>query len=475
MNMFRSKILLRVIMPILIGLVIAVIPPPSGLTQNAWYYFALFVAVIAGLILEPLPGAVVGLIGITIAASLGLVYSKPDDAIKWALSGFSNVTVWLIFGGFTFALGFAKSGLGRRIALLFVKYLGKSSLTLGYAIALADLVLAPFMPSNTARSGGTIYPIIRHIPEIYGSQPGPTARKIGSYIMWTAYAATCVTSTMFLTGLAPNLLVLSLARGSFKVDISWTEWFMAFLPISLLLFVVTPLLTYKLYPPELKKSPEAPKWAEEELRKMGRVSIKEIYMLTIVILALALWIGGEKYINATTVALIGISLMLLLGVVRWSDIATYKEGWNVLVWFATLVAMADGLAKVNFINWIANTIKSALQQFPLTTAIILVVALYWWLHYLFASLTAHVTALFPIFATVLIGLGIPPKAAVLLLGGMLGLMGILSPYATGPSPIYYGSGYIEPGKFWLLGFAFGLIYFIAYVVIVVPWIQMLFS
>jgi len=470
-----SRTILRALIPLLIAIVIALIPHPNGLSQNAWYYFALFAGVIAGVVLEPLPGAAVGLIGVTLAAALGLVYSKPSDAVKWAVSGFSDTTVWLIFAAFMFALGFSKSGLGRRIALLFVKYLGRNSLTLGYAIALTDFVLAPFMPSNTARSGGTVYPIIRNIPEIYGSQPGPTARKIGSYIMWTAFATTCVTSTMFLTALAPNALVLSLSKKTLNIDISWTEWFTAFLPVGILLFVVTPLLTYKLYPPELRKSPEAPKWASDELAKMGRIKAGEIYMLTILIIALALWIWGGDYINATTVALIGITLMLVLRVVQWDDIVGYKQAWNVLVWFATLVTLADGLVKVGFVDWLANSIKPGLQSLPLTIAIILVVALFWWLHYLFASLTAHVTALFPVFTLVLTGLGVPGKTAALLLGGTVGLMGIISPYATGPAPVYYGSGYIESRKFWLLGLVFGVIYFIVYIVIGVPWIQAIFK
>ncbi|MEM1595669.1 MAG: anion permease, partial [Desulfurococcaceae archaeon] len=166
MDMNRSR-LLKALIPIVIGLSISIIPTPQGLTQSAWLYFALFVAVITGVILEPIPAAAIGLIGITVAAISGLVYTAPGDAIKWCLSGFADTTVWLIFAAFIFALGYAKTGLGRRIALLFIKYLGKRSLGLGYAIALSDLVLAPFMPSNTARSGGTIYPIISNIPPIY--------------------------------------------------------------------------------------------------------------------------------------------------------------------------------------------------------------------------------------------------------------------------------------------------------------------
>ena len=133
--------------------------------------------------------------------------------MNWALSGFANSTVWLIFAAFIFSLGYEKTGLGKRISLLLVAWLGGRTLSLGYAVAFADAILAPFTPSNTARSGGTVFPVIKQMPALYDSLPNdPSSRRIGGYLMWTALATTCVTSSMFLTGVAPNLLALELIR-----------------------------------------------------------------------------------------------------------------------------------------------------------------------------------------------------------------------------------------------------------------------
>src|SRR5512135_595247 len=228
----------KALVPIAVAVGLAIIPPPEGLAQHAWYFFAIFAGVIVALMLEPLPGAAIGLIGISLVtilapyvlfgpAELAKPGFKPANAaLTWALSGFSNTTVWLIFAAFMFALGYEKTGLGRRISLGLVKVMGKRTLTLGYAIAFADLLLAPFTPSNTARSGGTVYPVIRNLPALYDSKPNdPSARRIGGYLMWTAIATTCVTSSLFVTAMAPNLLAVELARKIAKVDISWTQWF----------------------------------------------------------------------------------------------------------------------------------------------------------------------------------------------------------------------------------------------------------
>ena len=461
----------KAVVPIFVGVVLLLLPVPDGLTPNAWYYFALFVAVIIALILEPIPAAAVGLIGVTTATVSLLVFPKSADALKWALSGFQDGTVWLIFVAFMFALGYEKTGLGRRLALNLVGWLGKKTLGLGYAIALADLVIAPFTPSNTARSGGTIFPVIKNIPPLYGSEPGATARKMGAYIMWTAFATTCLTSSMFLTALAPNLLALSLIKTTAKIDISWTEWFMGMAPVGLLLFVFLPWIVYKIYPPEIKSSPEVPVWAGEELKKMGRLTFKEVWMALLALLALSLWIFGGSFINATTVALLVLSLMVITRVVEWDDVLAHRQAWNVLIWFATLVTMADGLNKVGFLKWFAGGAAGALSGYSVMTIVIALTVVYFVVHYMFASLTAHTTALLPVLLTAAIAVpGMPVKLISLLFCYSLGLMGIISPYATGPGPLYYGSGYVSRADFWRLGLIFGAIYLALLLVIGVPYL-----
>ena len=118
--------------------------------------------------------------GVIAAAMLGLVRDTPAQSAQWALSGFGNATVWLIFAGYMFTLGYTQTGLGKRIALHLVRLLGHRTLGLGYAVALADLALAPFTASATARSAGTVFPVVRQIPELYNSRPEDgTARRLG--------------------------------------------------------------------------------------------------------------------------------------------------------------------------------------------------------------------------------------------------------------------------------------------------------
>ena len=432
------------------------------------------------LVLEPLPAAAVGLIGVVAASVLRLVPQPNGTAatmgssLQWALSGFTDSTVWLIFGAFMFAMGYEKTGLGKRIALLLMKKLGNSALGLGYAAALADLVLAPFIPANTARSGGTIYAVVKNIPPMYQSLPESDRRKIGAYLMWTCFAATCVTSSMFYTALAPNFLAMSVVQKSApNVVLSWTDWFIAVAPASIPLFIAAPFLAYVFYPPTQKTFPETPKWAAGELEKLGPLTRREITMALVALGALVMWIAGDKIMNATQVAMVAVCLMVILDVISWEDVISYKAAWNTFAWFATLVALAGGLSRVGFLKWLAAIASSYLAGHSVFIIVLGILVVFYFGHYFFASLTAHTTALLPIMlATGLAVSGMDMRYLSMLLCGSLGFMGIITPFGTGAAPIYANCGYITPKEFWTLGAIFGLIHFVVYAVTSMIWMPM---
>jgi L-tartrate/succinate antiporter len=476
------KRFLTIVAPVVVAIVVALIPSPAGLAQNAWYFLAIFAGVVLGLILETLPGAAIGLIGVTIVAALapwtlfGPIelstpgFNAPTRAIEWALSGFSNSTVWLAFSAFMFGTAYDRTGLGRRIALSLVKLMGARTLFLGYAVMLSDVILAPFTPSNTARSAGMIFPIIRNLPPLYDSRPNdPSARKIGAYILWTGFATSCVTSSLFLTALAPNLLAIEFIRKAGHIEITWLQWFLAFAPAGVPLLLALPLLVYVLYPPRLKQSAEAPAWARRELAKLGPLSMREGAVAILALTAILLWIFGAQVINATTVALVVVSIMLLMGIVTWDDVVSNREAWKALTLLATLVALSDGLYRTGLIGWFATMAAGAMSGLSPNLTIVGFVSVYFLSHYLFASLTAHATAMLPILLSLGLSMsGMPFEKLAMMLGLTQGIMGVLTPYATGPAPVYANSGYITSAEYWRLGTIFGIVFLGALLLLSAP-------
>ena len=232
-----------------------------------------------------------------------------------------------------------------------------------------------------------------------------------------------------------------------------------------------PLLVYVIYPPEIKSSTAVSAWAKEELARMGRVSRKEATMGLLILLAFSLWLFAGRWINPTTAILVVIALLIVTGILDWDDVVGNRVAWDTLFYFATLLALAEGLERVGIVAWAANGASSMLLGASPLVAMIALVSFFFLIHYLFASLTAHTMAVLPaLLAAGSAFPGMPVRVLALLLVYSIGLMGVITPYATGPAPVYFGSGFIPRKDFWVLGFVFGLIYLTVLLGVGIPYL-----
>jgi L-tartrate/succinate antiporter len=221
----------------------------------------------------------------------------------------------------------------------------------------------------------------------------------------------------------------------------------------------------------LKTCPEVPEWARKELRALGRLSGGEITLLALVVIALALWIFGTSLMDPTTVALLVVGLLVVTRTVTWTNVLDDRPAFNTLIWFGTLVTLAGGLASTGVVGWLAGQVGPHLATMSPLGGLIGLILLFVGLHYLFASTTAHATALLPLMLTMATQIpGLPIAKAALALCLTLGIMGIITPYGCGPSPVYAGSGFLPGRDYWRLGAIFGAVYMLAFLLIGVPFL-----
>jgi L-tartrate/succinate antiporter len=197
-------------------------------------------------------------------------------------------------------------------------------------------------------------------------------------------------------------------------------------------------------------------------------------LAAVVILSLVLWVGGGAYVGAATVAFIAVSLMLVTRVLTWNDIAEHKRAWTTFAWLGALITLSDGLDRVGFVKWLAEGVAVHMHGFSPHVAMIVLLALFFVLHYVFASVDAYTTALLPVILLTGAAIpGVPVKEFALLLCMELGIMGVLTPFADATSPIYANSGYLPAKDYWRLGAIFGAIFLIVFLAIGVPWASLL--
>jgi DASS family divalent anion:Na+ symporter len=462
------------------------IPVPEGVAPNAWQLLALFIGTIIAIIGKAMPIGAVSVIAIALVAVTGVTNpGKPGAALDDALSGFSNQLIWLIGFSIMISLSLNKTGLGARIGYYFISLFGKKTLGIAYALTLAETTLAPVTPSNTARGGGIIHPIMKSIADSFGSKPElNTSGKIGRYLSLVNYNINPVTSAMFITATAPNPLIVSLiakgTHGSF--ELSWSMWAVAALVPGLCSLIVMPLVIYLLYPPEVKSTPDAPRFAREKLQALGPVTLPEKITLGVFALLLVLWAGIPAMIfgpalavNPTTAALIGLAVLLATGVLSWEDVLKHKGAWDTVVWFSALVMMASFLGKLGLIGWLSQTVGNGIDHMGMSWVggTIFLTLIYLYSHYFFASTTAHVTAMFAAFFAAGIALGAPPALLGLILAFSSSLMMSLTHYGTGTAPIIFGSGYVTLGEWWKAGLVMSVVNLLIWMLIGGAWWKLL--
>ncbi len=448
----RRRLFLSVL--ILAALYLAVeflIPRPESVKPEGWRLLGIFVATIGALMLRPIPGGAVVLIAVVLSSVFGGL------TIQHALGGYGDPTVWLVMAAFFISNALIKTGLARRIALVFIRTVGKTSLGVCYALSATDMVLASIIPSNGARSGGVVLPIVRSVAELYGSRPGTTAALVGSFLITGVYQSICVTAAMFFTGQASNPLAAQMANEMFHYPVSWAFWFAAGIVPGLCSLAIVPWIVYRLDPPEIRKTPEAAAFAAGELLRMGPLTSGQKIVTAIFVSVCALWITSPfHHLDITVTALLGASALLLSRVLTWDDVVSDRAAWDIFIWYGGLLQLGKSLNDAGVTREFARGIGRMFGGAGWVVVLGGALLIYFYAHYGFASITAHMLAMFPPFAAVLLARGAPAGLVIFSFACFANLAAGLTNYGTTPSPMFYAQGYVSFQKWWRVGFVVSL-------------------
>ncbi len=432
------------------AVVVYLIPRPAEVKPEGWRLAGLFLATIAGLLLEPIPGAAVVLLGVVLAAPIGGL------SLDQALAGYSDRTTWLVLAAFFLSRALIKTGLARRIALFFVRAFGQSSLGVSYSLAMSDIVLAGMIPSNGARVGGVILPIARSLSEIYGSSPGTSASVLGTFLMTGVYQSACLSSAMFYTGQASNPLAARMAAG-FGYQITWLSWLKATIVPGAISLLVMPWLVMKLNRPLVTRTPEASAFARRELQSMGPLRSSERILTVVFIAVCGLWMSSSwTGIDITLTALLGGLTLLLTGVLTWEDMKSERIAWDIFIWYGGLVRLGTALNDTGVPKAFAQSVIGTFGHLSLIALFALALLVYFYAHYAFASITTHMLSMFPAFLAVLLARGAPLGLTVFAFAIFANLAAGLTHYGTTPGPMICAHGYTPLKRWWLTGFTVSL-------------------
>jgi DASS family divalent anion:Na+ symporter len=428
-------------------LIAHVIPAPATITPQGWRQTAIFICVIAGMVTDPLPASALVLVGLTAMAANG-------TPMREVLGGYAEPSVWLVLVAMVIAKVMLDTGLARRIALLFVRAFGRTSLGIAYALQMTDVTLASGVPSITARSAGMILPIALSIADLFKSKAtDDTRHRLGAYLIAAMYQGSAVACAMFITGQASNLLGANLALKLVNVQVTAPSWFMAAIVPGLLSCLVVPWITFRVLTPQVTHTPEAPAFARGELQKMGPLSRPEWITLTVFVVVGLLWLTTVWHrLDVTLVALSGLAVLLATGTMSWQTASSERSAWDVFVWYGGMLRMGELLNATGSTRVLAEYVGAMFAGIPWIIVLLGILIIFFYAHYFFASITAHMLAMFPPFVAVLIGIGVPPLLAVYSLMCLANLTAGLTHYGTTTGPILFGTGFVTRAEWWKVGF-----------------------
>lgn len=465
--LLRYKHYLKIALLFFIGTIIWHLPHPQEVSTQAWHLFSVFLMTIVSVL--------TGVLTIFIASIIGLVVVIFTNTltVEVAYSGFSQSIILLIVAAFLVANAVVKSGLGKRIALIFIRTFGNSSLGLGYSMVLTDILIAPAFPSNTARSG-LLYPIAQSLAHDSGSHTCDGTRKIiGSYLMMTSMAGISLSAGLWLTAMAANPIGVSIAQ-AFGIHISFFSWFLAASVPSFVAIIIAPYFIYKIYPPEKKKTPEAPLKAKEELKKMGNMSTHEKITLFTFIVMVILWVFSDYIgVDKAAIAFAGLAVLMVTGVFTKEDMRKQGDALSTLIWFSILYTMSNALNDMGFMEYLGNLTAAHVVDFSWPVVYIILVLLYIFIHYLFVSQTAQLLALFGVFLKVGISVGIPGELLALMLLFATNFSSVITPQGSSANVLFVSSEYMSSSEMYKNGLLLTILYTAIFMSIGTFWILLI--
>lgn len=460
--------LIKKVAIILFGVVLWFVPPPAEIDIQAWHLFAIFITTIFSVVFGAFSVLVASVFALVITITTGTM--KPEDTY----SGFSDGIVLLIVMAFLIAKAVVKSGLGNRIALMMIQRFGSTTLGLGYSLLATDLMIAPAFPSNTARSG-LLFPIVYSVSMANDSLPDtPSEKKVGSFLMFTSMFGIGLSSAMWLTAMAANPAGAAIAK-DYGVNITFGSWMLASAVPTLIAAILLPWVLYKIFPPEVKNTPEAPAYAKKKLQEMGKMKRAEVITAGVFALLVFFWaLSDTLSLDRTAIAFLGLGLLMVTGVYTAADIKKEGDALATMIWFAILYTLSTYLNTMGFMGYVGDQLAAQMQGMAWPLAFVLLVLTYILFHYLFVSQTAHMLALFGVFLSAGISVGIPPVLLAFMLLFATNYFSVITPQGSSCNILYISSGYIKPGQVYRIGAIMTFLSFIIYMIIGSGWILLVF-
>ncbi|HWR05738.1 SLC13 family permease [Sporomusa sp.] len=339
------KKLIGAVVGIILGVYIAGIGVPEGLTTKAMWGMAVFICAIVWWIAEVFPDYVTALLMCSAWAVFDIV------PFGTAFGGFSNATIWLLIGAFGMAAAVGKCGLLTRISLYLMNLFPLTFKGQTLALMVTGTLMTPLIPSGSAKIA-VLAPFAAAVSDSMGYKK--KTQGAGGIFAAMFLSLGCI-HPLFLSGSFMCYSVVGLLPKDIQSQVTWTSWFINALPWGITVLVLGYLAILFLYKPEEEKR-LASTMIKDQRAALGPMSKNEKYVSVVLVLTLLIWMTEVLHgINATIIAIAALAALLGYNVI---DRNTFKSGiaWDAIMFIGCIFAVSGVFSALKITGWIGKVL-----------------------------------------------------------------------------------------------------------------------
>jgi len=339
---------------------------PLGVDATVQKAFAIVAFMVIYWIMEPVDHAVTALIGCYLFWSLGVA------KFSLAFSGFASTTPWFIYGAILMGEAASRTGLAKRIGYMVILKIGTSYSRLVFGIAVLSFLLNFLVPSGMARLA-LMAPMVIGLVDVFGLGQKSNVAK-GLFIVLTASCS--LLELMIMSG-AASILTRGIIEEQTGVQVLWSQWFIAFLPASLISVFVCWFVILWLYPGERLELPGGKRHLQDAVQQMGLWTLSEKKVFVWMLLALTLWGTDFAHPIRPDIVALGIGLLMALPRIGVLDTKAIKQvNFLPIIFSAGALSMGNVLLQARALDVSANSAVEWIEP-VLSNSFRAAVTLYW--------------------------------------------------------------------------------------------------
>ncbi len=327
-------------------------PTPEGLTPEGHHILVIVIIAIFLIIFEPVPLPAIAFIVLILEVLFSI--ATPNAAAK----SFFSDAVFFIMGSLMLAVAIVSQGLDTRLALGIIRITGNKTWKIVFGFVGISAILSSFIGEHTVTA--MMMPVGLTLLRFTNSNP-KKLRNLTPLILFSIAYGSAMGSIGTPSGGGRNVIMLDYWREFGIANITYLKWMGYAYPMLLIEIPLAAAILWFTFKPEHKMLDTAVRKLTVQVAKSGKMTGREISAIFIFILVFLGWVLLSPKIGLGVVALIGVVLYLVFGLIHWEDL-NRNTNWGVILLFGAAISMGLQMKDTGAALWVAENAISALEK-----------------------------------------------------------------------------------------------------------------